>query len=91
MSKIVIKNPRVTEKSALLQAGNVYVFDITKDATKAEIKKAIAALYKVKPLRVNVVTMQKKTIMTRRNTKGVKGGGRKAMVFLKEGDKIEFI
>ena len=86
----IIKNPRITEKSSSAQERNVYTFDITSSATKAEVKKAIFALYKVKPIRVNVVTMQRKKIMSR-GKGGMKGGGRKAMVFLKQGDKIEFI
>lgn len=69
---------------------NVYTFDITKSATKAEIKKAVFTLYKVRPVKVNVLAVPRKKVMLRGRA-GAKGGGRKAFVYLKEGDKIEFI
>ena len=90
MNTHIIKNPRITEKTSSAQAMNVYTFDISSGASKAEIRKAVFALYKVKPVKVNVATVPHKTIMSRGKS-GTKGGGRKAMVFLKEGDKIEFI
>lgn len=85
-----IKNPRITEKASFAQEQNIYAFDITASANKMEIKKAIFALYKVKPVKVNVVTIPRKNIISRGKA-GVKGGGRKAYVYLKKGDKIEFI
>ncbi|OGI58274.1 50S ribosomal protein L23 [Candidatus Nomurabacteria bacterium RIFCSPHIGHO2_01_FULL_37_110] len=69
---------------------NVYTFDISSLANKTEIKKAIFVLYKVKPVKVNVLSVPKKNIMSKGKA-GVKGGGRKALVYLKKGDKIEFI
>ena len=86
----IIKNPRVTEKASFAAEQNVYTFDVTSDANKTEIKKVIFALYKVKPVRVNVLPVPKKNIMSRGKA-GVKGGGRKALVYLKKGDKIEFV
>ena len=89
MTKI-IKNPRITEKASFAQEQNVYSFDITSGANKTEIKKAILALYKVHPVKVNVLPVPKKNIISKGRA-GVKGGGRKALVYLKKGDKIEFI
>ncbi|MBP9711696.1 MAG: 50S ribosomal protein L23 [Candidatus Pacebacteria bacterium] len=86
----LIKNPRVTEKASFASEQNVYTFDIASGANKTEIKKAIFTLYKVKPAKVNVVTLPRKQVMSR-GKKGARGGGRKAMVYLKKGDKIEFI
>ncbi len=86
----IIKNPRVTEKASFRAEQNVYTFDISKEANKTEIKKAIFALYKVKPIRVNVLSIPRKSIMSKGKI-GVRGGGRKALVYLKKGDKIEFI
>jgi len=86
----IIKNPRVTEKASFSTEQNVYIFDITTSANKTEIKKAIFILYKVKPVKVNVLTVPKKKIMSK-GKMGTKGGGRKALVYLKAGDKIEFI
>lgn len=89
MTKI-LKNPRITEKASAAYEQNIYTFDVTASANKTEIKKAIFTLYKVKPVKVNVLPVPKKEIMSR-GRKGVKQGGRKALVYLKKGDKIEFI
>lgn len=90
MNMQIIKNPRVTEKGSFAAEQNIYTFDITASANKTEIKKAIFALYKVKPVKVNVATITKKVVMTRQG-KGSKGGGKKAIVYLKKGDKIELV
>ena len=86
----IIKNPRVTEKASNAFEHNVYTFDITQSANKTEIKKAIFVLYKVHPVKVNVLPVPKKSIMSKGKA-GVRGGGRKAFVYLKKGDKIEFV
>ena len=86
----IIKNGRITEKASFMQEQNVYTFDVSPSANKTEIKKAIFALYKLKPLKVNVLPVPKKNIISRGKA-GVKGGGRKAVVYLKKEDKIEFI
>lgn len=90
MNTEIIKNPRVTEKGSYAMERNVYTFDVTARATKEEVKKAVFAIYKVKPVRVNVLAVPKKKIMNRGKV-GSRGGGRKAYVYLKAGDKIEFI
>lgn len=86
----IIKNPRITEKASFAAEQNVYIFNVSKEANKTEIKKEIFSLYKVKPLKVNVLSVPKKNIMSKGRI-GVKGGGRKALVYLKKGDKIEFV
>ena len=86
----IIKNPRVTEKGSFAAGENVYIFDITAAANKSEIKKAIFALYKVRPTKVNVLPVPDKKV-SMRGRASVKSGGRKALVYLKKGDKIEFI
>ena len=85
-----IKNPRVTEKASRASEQNVYTFDISPSANKTEIKKAFFTLYKVRPVKVNVLNIPKKQIMAKGKA-GVRGGGRKALIYLKSGDKIEFI
>lgn len=90
MKTLLIKNPRITEKAAALGASNAYTFDITKDANKTEIKKAIFEMYKVRPVRVNIVNISSKTIFSR-GRKGMKPGVKKAVVYLKKGDEIKFV
>jgi len=86
----ILKNPRVTEKASGAYEQNIYTFDVSTSANKTEIKKAIFTLYKVKPVKVNILPVPTKEIMSR-GIKGVKSGGKKALVYLKKGDKIEFI
>ena len=90
MTTAIIKNPRVTEKASMAAEQNIYTFDISQSANKTEIKKAIFVLYKVKPVKVNVLNIPRKKIM-QKGKAGYRGGSRKALVYLKKGDKIEFI
>jgi len=86
----VIVGPRITEKAALTAETNVYVFDVATTATKRTIAEAINMLYKVMPVSVNVINIPRKRVIVR-GKKGMKGGGKKAYVYLKAGDKIEII
>ena len=86
----IIKNPRITEKASILSVGACYTFDISATTTKNEVAKAIKELYKVTPRSIRTVTMPKKTVFRRGKT-GTTGGGKKAYVYLKKGDKIEVL
>ena len=80
--------PWITEKSHMEMAQNKYVFKVSRDSNKISIKKSVEDLYKVTVLDVNVVNIHpKKRIYGR--IKGFKSGFKKAIVRLKEGDKIE--
>jgi large subunit ribosomal protein L23 len=85
----MIKGPRITEKSAISAEKNVYTFNVAQNANKNEIKKAIKFIYGVTPINVAVTQIAKKTV-TRRGITSVKQGGKKAVVYLKKGDKIIF-
>lgn len=85
----VIIKPRMTEKSALqADARGVYAFNVTKDSTKKSIAACIKAEYKVTPASIRMVTVPSKKKFVRGRW-GVKGGGKKAYVYLKKGDKID--
>lgn len=86
----VLQNPRITEKAATISDQNVYTFDVSPRASKTEIMKAIKAIYGLVPVKVNVAAIPTKRVFRAKHI-GVKRGGRKAYVFLKKGDKIEFI
>lgn len=84
----VLVEPWITEKSHAGLSDNKYVFRITKDATKSEVKKAIEGFYKVSVRKVAVVNfIPKKRAYGR--FEGAKAAVKKAIVTLKEGDKIE--
>lgn len=81
----------MTEKAAVLSTSNVYTFDVSLDASKHDVVRAVTALYKVVPVKVNVVNIAGKPmpLRTRRGT-GVRNRVRKAYVYLKKGDTIDF-
>lgn len=84
--------PRITEKATLATDNNVYVFNVATAATKETVKEAIKLLYKVDAHKVNIVRIAPRAFMSRmRGRKGQKSGYKKAYVFLKKGDKIEFV
>jgi len=87
----VLLRPRITEKAALsADKNNVYVFEVTQEATKKSIGASIRESYKVTPVKVRVSAIPSKPVFIR-GKKGVKSGGKKAYVYLKKGDKIEII
>jgi large subunit ribosomal protein L23 len=87
-NKAIIKNPRVTEKASFAYEQNVYTFDVGNSATKNEVKKAVFSLFKVTPVKVNIVNMPERRTSFRYKA-SLKEGGKKAYVYLKKGDKIE--
>ncbi|HET7733126.1 MAG TPA: 50S ribosomal protein L23 [Paludibacter sp.] len=90
---IIIK-PIVTEK--MTQLGdklNRYGFRVQKDANKIEIKQAVEAMYDVTVNEVNtmVVAPKKKSRFTKGGViKGSASAYKKAIITVKEGDKIDF-
>ncbi len=87
----VISRPRITEKAAIMaDDNNAYSFIVDQRATKIDILHAVKLIYKVQAIRVNVINSKPKQVR-RRNTIGTKSGFKKAIVFLKDGDKIEFV
>jgi large subunit ribosomal protein L23 len=86
---LIIKKPWITEKSTTLTASNKYVFLVKSGATKPEVKKAIHTLYKVDALSVNMVNRPAKRKRFGGNMKGVQSGYRKAIVTIKDGQKID--
>lgn len=85
--RVIIKNPRITEKASILSGNRAYTFNVDKSATKNEIKKAIEVLYGKTPSKINIVSIKEKKVF-RRGAIGVKKGGKKAVVYLKKGDTI---
>src|SRR3989338_2711740 len=88
LSHVIVK-PRVTEKSTWHSAQGVYVFDVAVNSNKQQISRAIRAIYKVTPRKIRIVTVPSKSKRSARTGKlGVKGGGKKAYVYLKKGETI---
>ncbi|MDE2019295.1 MAG: 50S ribosomal protein L23 [Patescibacteria group bacterium] len=85
----IIKKPWVTEKSGYGTAGGKYTFMVQSGATKPEIRKAVKEIYKVDVVDVNVVNRPPKQKKFRGVRGGFQEGYRKAIVTLKEGQKID--
>lgn len=85
----ILRHARITEKASMLSVGSVYVFDVATSATKRDIARAVAALYKVTPHKVAIVSIPAKKVRHMRTGRmGVKAGGKKAYVYLKKGETI---
>jgi len=84
---IVVK-PVITEKSTLVSEFNQVVFQVAKDATKPQIKAAIAALYGVKVLAVNTMVAKGKTKRWR-GQEYRRSDVKKAVVTVADGDRID--
>ena len=85
-----IKFPHITEKSANLANLNKYIFRVLPNANKTEIAKSIAGFYGVKVESVNIINIHRKKRFLRRH-EGYKSGYKKAIVTLRQGDKIELL
>ncbi|EKD59078.1 MAG: 50S ribosomal protein L23 [uncultured bacterium] len=85
----VLVEPWVTEKTHRAMADNKYTFKVIKSATKAQVKKAIEGMYKVKVEKVTVVNVLARKKAYGRH-EGTIAGFKKATLTLKKGDKIEF-
>lgn len=84
----VIEHPYITEKTSALAAHNTYVFRVARRTTKNEIVKAIQRMFKVTVMKVNVMNMPGKKVRVGRH-EGRVPGFKKAMVTIKEGEKID--
>tara|TARA_A100001037_G_C15094301_1_gene610664 strand:+ start:886 stop:1167 length:282 start_codon:yes stop_codon:yes gene_type:complete len=86
----VIKTVRITEKGALLSdEHNQYTVVTDKRANKVQIRQAIEELFKVKVTSVNTINVRGKARRQRTYQAGKSPDWKKAIVTLKEGDKIE--
>jgi len=83
-----IVKPWITEKTHELMADDKYVFKIRQKTTKFQVKKAVENLYEVEVKKVNIVNIHQKKRRFGR-IMGKKSAIKKAIVTLKEGNKIE--
>ena len=86
----VILAPHVSKKTARAAEAGRYVFEVARDATKADIKAAVESLFSVKVEAVNVVNVKGKS-KTFRFRSGRRGDWRKAYVKLADGQSIDMM
>ncbi len=86
----IIRKPLVTEKSLEQKAEtNKVSFMVDVRATKYEIRQAVEAIFPVRVLHVNTMKVKGKKRRVRLQ-EGKRPDWKKAIVTLREGDRIEF-
>ncbi|MCS7047775.1 MAG: 50S ribosomal protein L23 [Verrucomicrobiae bacterium] len=85
----VVRRVRVTEKGTMLsEKFNQYQLEVARDANKIEIRHAVEKLFKVRVLAVNTRHVRGKARRERTLAFGRTPSWKKAIVTLREGDKI---
>ena len=83
-----ILSPVVTEKSTNLSELNKITFKVPDGANKKNLKKNIEKIFKVNVIKINIISRQNRTKITR--GKKVKVSGyKKAIITLKKGQSID--
>jgi large subunit ribosomal protein L23 len=88
----VLKNMRLTEKASKLSSNyGQYTFEVYKSATKYTVREAVEQVFKVTVTRVNIMNIKGKPKRTRRGLANTASDSKRAIVTLKQGDKIELV
>src|SRR5690348_8959871 len=89
----VIRRPILTEKSTILGEQSKYAFEVSRDATKPMIKRAVEQAFdNVTVLEVNIISVHAKRRVFSHNRKRLTDWGprwKKAIVTLAPGQRIE--
>ncbi len=86
----ILRAPHVTEKATHLTHLNQYVFRVFDGAGKPEVKKAIEGVYGVHVVKVRKIVIPGKKRKRGKHI-GWRSGYTKAIVTLREGEKIEVL
>lgn len=86
----ILKAPHITEKATDLSKKNQYIFKVFPRASKVEIKRAIEDIYGVDVISVKIINIPSKKRRLGRIS-GWKPGYKKAIIGIKEGQKIEVL
>jgi len=84
----ILVRPIISEKNTMLNERGQYVFEVSKRANKIMIRRAVEELFGVNVTSVNVMNVAGKRRRTGR-TMGVTRSWKKAIVSLREGQRIE--
>jgi len=83
-----ISEPYITEKTSMISQENKYVFKVPGNINKIDIKRAVESIFDVTVVKVAVINTQRKKVRLGASF-GRRPGFKKAIVKLKEGDKID--
>ena len=86
----VLRAPHISEKATNLSENNKYVFKVKPRANKVEIRKAIKDVYGVEAVAIKIINIHRKKRKLGKQI-GWRKGYKKAIVKVKEGQKIELL
>jgi len=84
----IVKHLVRTEKGSNMLADNKYIFHVASDVNKIQIRQAVEEIYNVTVKKVNVLSVRGKWKRVRYK-EGKTPDWKKAIVTLKQGDKID--
>lgn len=84
----IIVRPLITEKNTILMEENKYTFEVLREASKPEIKRAVESIFNVSVAKVHTVNVRGKLRRRGRET-GYTRDWKKAIITLAAGDRIE--
>ncbi len=84
----IIIRPLITEKNTALMVDNKYSFEVLRNASKPQIKRAVETIFNVTVTRVHTMNVRGKLKRRGRET-GYTRDWKKAIVTLVPGDRIE--
>ena len=88
--RTIIRKLLLTEKGThLTEKENQYLFRVDPSANKIEIKNAVEKIFNVKVTKVNTMNRQGKHKRLRSMSYGMTSAWKRAVVTLKEGEKID--
>ena len=89
--RTILRHIWMTEKATILgEKGNQYLFEVARDATKLEIRKAVEAAFSKKVVAVNTLRSRGKSRRGRVGRVGKTASRKKAIVTLAPGEKLDF-
>ncbi|MEF3275172.1 MAG: 50S ribosomal protein L23 [Chloroflexus sp.] len=83
----ILIRPLITEKNTNLMELNKYTFEVHREATKPQIKRAVETIFNVRVTKVHTMNVRGKR--RRGQSVGYTRDWKKAIVTLAEGDRIE--
>ena len=86
----ILNIPHITEKATDLTKENKYTFKVFPSANKTEVKRAVESVYDVDVTSVRIINIPPKKRRLGKNL-GQRKGYKKAIVKIKEGQKIEVL
>ena len=57
----ILRRPIISEKGSFLAEANTYLFEVAKQASRAQVAAAFAALYNINPLKVRLINVKGKS------------------------------